>query len=97
MATIPPAPGSGSETSYLVEFRRKKGWDAGIPRDTVLVHEVRNNGVCYLLSRDEGREPDSIQVVPGREFRIPERKLIVKALSFDTATSTARVTITIEE
>jgi hypothetical protein len=95
MASIPPAPGSGSETSYLVEFRRKKGWDAGIPVDTVLVHEVRSNGVCYLLSRSDSREPAAIQVLPGQEFKIAERNLTIKALSFDAAASTAKVSITI--
>ena len=95
MASIPPTPGSGSNTSYLVEFRRKRGWDAGIPQDTVLVHEVRDNGVCYLLSRDERRDPAAIEVLSGQDFKIPDRHLTIKALRFDNATSTAKVSITI--
>jgi hypothetical protein len=95
MASIPPAAGAASKTAYVVEFRQKRGWDAGIPRDTVLLHEVRSNGLCYLLSRIERADPASIQVLAGQEFRIAARKLTVKALSFDSAASTAKVTITI--
>jgi hypothetical protein len=95
MASIPPAPGSKSKTSYTVEFRQKKAWDAGIPADTVLVHEVRDNGLGYLLSRIERADPAAIQVLPGQSFTVAARKLTVRALSFDAATSTARVTITV--
>jgi hypothetical protein len=98
MATIPPTPGSDSKTSYLVEFRRKTGWDAAIPQDTLLVHEDRSNNRGYLLSRkNPGNERDvaSIQVLPGQEFKIAERNLTIRAESFDTAESTAKVTITI--
>jgi hypothetical protein len=97
VASIPPAAGSGSETSYLVEFRQKKGWDIGIPQDTVLVHEVRSNGRCYLLSRTNRADPSSVQVLPGQEFNIPERNLTIKALSFDAASSTAKVVISTEK
>jgi hypothetical protein len=38
---------------YTVEFRRKNNWDAGIPEDTILIHEVKKDeeGVyrSYLL------------------------------------------------
>ena len=44
MATIPPAPQSASKYSYVVEFRRKTGWDAGIPQDTLLIHELHRLG-----------------------------------------------------
>jgi hypothetical protein len=29
---------------YTLEFRKKDGWDAGIPSDTILIHEVRRHG-----------------------------------------------------
>jgi Gametolysin peptidase M11 len=35
--------------SYFVEFRQRRGWDRGLPGDVVLVHEVRPNGLSYLL------------------------------------------------
>jgi hypothetical protein len=94
MARIPPAAGSKSKTSYVVEFRQKKGWDAGILRDAVLVHEVRGNGVGYILSRVRG-DRAAMQVLPGQEFKIPERRLTVKALRFDAAAGTAQVAISI--
>jgi hypothetical protein len=61
MASIPPAAGSASKTSYVIEFRQKKGWDAGIARDAVLVHEVRSDGTCYLLSRNEVADSGSVK------------------------------------
>jgi WD40 repeat protein len=108
MASIPPAAGSTSKTSYVIEFRQKKGWDAGIPRNTVLVHEVRSNGGDFLLAKNEGadtdstkasvrppakRNPDQYEVLPGDEFTIPARHLTVRVLSFDPAASTAEISI----
>jgi hypothetical protein len=119
MASIPPAKGSASKTSYVVEFRQKRAWDAGIPRDTVLLHEVRSDGTCYLLSRNEvadaphikaAPKPHShmkalipvnhppanpIEVLPGEEFRVGVRQLTVRVESFDSAASTAKVSITL--
>ncbi len=95
MALIHPDPGSGLDPSYYVEFRRKRGWDAGIPQDTVLIHEIRKNGVSYLLSRSESKDAASIEVLPGQDFKIPERNLTIKVVSFDAALSTAKVMITI--
>jgi hypothetical protein len=95
MASILPSGGSTSKTSYTIEFRQKKGWDAGIPQDTVLVHEVRSNGLCYLLSRIERADPASIQVLPGQDFSVPERKLSIRVVRFDSAASTAQVSITL--
>ena len=41
---------------YTIEYRRKTGWSAGIPADTVLLHEVRN-GTPYLLRTGPGGGP----------------------------------------
>lgn len=41
---------------YTVEYRRKTGWSAGIPANTVLLHEVRN-GTPYLLRTGPGGGP----------------------------------------
>jgi WD40 repeat protein len=108
MASIPPTAGSKPGASYVVEFRQKRRWDAGIPRDTVLVHEVRSDGTCYLLSKEEPGETDaahapskphrtisSYEVLPGEDFRVPARRMIVHVLNFDTAASTADVSITL--
>jgi WD40 repeat protein len=64
MASIPPDAATISKTSYVVEFRQKKGWDAGIPRDTVLVHEVRSNGTCFILSRNAAGSADFTNALP---------------------------------
>jgi hypothetical protein len=47
---------------YTVEMRRRTTWDAGIPVDTVLIHEVkkRDDGVYYsflLRERTPGKNP----------------------------------------
>ena len=41
---------------YTVEFRKKTGWSAGIPGDTVLIHEVKG-GRSYLLRDRTTRDP----------------------------------------
>ena len=92
MAQIPPMP--GSTTYYTVEYRQKKGWDAGIPADTLLLHEVRNNGLCYLLSRFDRFDPPSVQIRAGDEFSLPAGKFSVRAVSFNEGAGTAKVSIT---
>ncbi len=45
---------------FTVEFRKRDGWDAGIPTDTVLIHEVKRAGgtyISYLLRNRSNREP----------------------------------------
>jgi hypothetical protein len=93
MAWIPPKDGSKSKTSYAIEFRQKKGWDDGIPQDTVLVHEVRENGIGYLLSRPTGTGTTSPELLPGQVFSIPARGLTIKVKSFDAKKGTATVEI----
>jgi len=110
MASIPPAARTASKTSYVIELRQKQGWDAGIPRDTVLVHEVRSNGGGFLLAKNEGtdtdstnssakprsnRSPHQYEVLPGEESRIPAGHLTIRVLSFDSAASTAKISITL--
>ena len=96
MAVIPPARGSTSDSSYIVEFHRKKAWGENIPHDAVLVYEDRNNGYPYLLSRkNTWDDMDAMQTLPGQTFEVPLRELTVKAESFDLDASTARVTITV--
>jgi len=42
--------GSAETYSYLIEYRQKDGWDVAIPNDAVLVHEVRPDGISYLVA-----------------------------------------------
>jgi hypothetical protein len=49
---------------YTIEYRERDGWDAGFPRDVVLIHEVRVNDkgqyISYLL-RERGGSRDPVQ------------------------------------
>ncbi|MBW4717165.1 hypothetical protein [Saccharothrix obliqua] len=42
---------------YTVEYRAKTGWSAGIPANTVLIHEVRNGTPYLLRTRGGTRNP----------------------------------------
>jgi WD40 repeat protein len=102
MASIRPAGKSRSEPTYLIEFRQNRGWDAGIPRDTVLVHEVRANGTGYILKNEAPtrvnpkiKRPSPYELLPGQVFKIPVRQLTIRAQSFDAEASTAKVSITL--
>lgn len=80
IASIPstatrPARLSGSE--FTIEFRRKSGWDQGIPRDAVLVHERRTDGLSYL-------QPTSgSDFVRGGEFVTPDPAVYVRVNRVD--------------
>jgi hypothetical protein len=50
MARLDPGPLTQLSSTYTVELRQKDGWDLGIPRNAVLVHEVRADGRSFLLS-----------------------------------------------
>ena len=76
-----PVAVSDSSHYLTVEYRRKNGYDAGIPKDTVLIHEVKD-GKSYLFRQNSvaGRPPfttilnyNSVSIVP-------------KSVSGDTAT-----------
>lgn len=101
MASIPPPTGQAGP-SYLVEFRQKKAWDIGIPRDTVLLHEVRANGLCYLIKEDTAqaparrstKQPSPYELLHGKLFQIPQRQLAIRVQSINAEASTARVSFT---
>ena len=73
---------------YTVEFRRKIDWDQGIPRDTVLIHEVRPNGICYLIRSNGG--PDRLQ---DQTFHDVNNNVAITVLNMDAVSSTATVNI----
>lgn len=83
-ASQPPRP-SGS--SYLVEFRRKAGWDRNIPEDAVLIHEVRTDGLSYLQPSIWGR------FTSGDEFVTPDPKIYVRVVNIDSTRGTADLRI----
>src|SRR5262245_44136413 len=41
---------------YTVEYRFKSSWDRGIPQQVVLIHELRTDGLSYLIRANGGPE-----------------------------------------
>ena len=78
-ATAPPRP-SGS--TYQLEFRRRAGWDQVIPQNTVLVHEVRTNGLSYL---------QRVQLTAGTDWATPAPEVYVRVTGIDAAQGTASI------
>jgi len=62
----------GTQGGFLVEFRIKEQWDAGIPASAVLVHRLRDS-ISYLMAGTSGRSDLRV----GDSFRagsvLPER------------------------
>ena len=78
---MPPSATNPTRTngsSYTVEFRRKTGWDRNIPKDAVLIHEVRGNSFSYLQPQIWG------QFVSGEEFFTPDPKVFTKIIGIDS-------------
>ena len=85
---MPPSATNPTRTngsSYTVEFRRKVGWDRNIPKDAVLIHEVRGNSFSYLQPQIWG------QFVSGEEFFTPDPKVFTKIIGIDSNAGTAAV------
>lgn len=77
----------GTKTYYL-EYRKKHGWDRGIPRAAVLAHEVRDDKLSHILSTPAGQE-----LLPGRQAIIHD--MGVKVLGLDVAASTATIQVSL--
>jgi hypothetical protein len=80
------APARANGSSYSVEFRRRVGWDRAIPRDAVLVHELRADGRSFLPVM-------GLNLVAGEQFVTPDPQLFVRVVSIDAATESASVRI----
>jgi hypothetical protein len=78
---------------YGIEFRQRSGWDAGIPQDTVLIHEVKPdpNNSNYLTSYLQTTQGSS-QFLANSTFTAGGITITVNAIN--TAESTATVTVT---
>ncbi len=91
LVRIPFDPGD-LQRHYTVEFRRKIRWDAGIPQDTVLIHEIQkhSDNVYYahlVYSFSPNKAPAQSLSANGITIRVD---------SINAASNTARVTITSE-
>lgn len=87
MARIPFDP-ADFRRYYTVELRLKEGWDRGIPRDTLLIHEVRSNGLSYLIKSNGGPER-----LPGSSFTDSANGLQISVLSLNPTLGQATITI----
>src|SRR5262249_16458002 len=71
-------------TTYTLEFRRKTGWDAGLPRDAVLIHEIRSDGLVRRLDNFNGFIPlAGGTLLPGTDFSTPDGGVFVRLLGFN--------------
>jgi hypothetical protein len=77
--------GSNDNDYYTIEYRMKSGWDQGIPRDTVLVHQVLN-GVSRLITAG------GVERLPGSSYTFASG-FNLRVNSFATQGYTANVTI----
>ena len=84
-AACKPARPDGS--MYSVEFRRKLGWDQAIPRNAVLIHQVRTDGNSYI---QPARWTD---FVAGGRFVTPDPKVFVQVMSIDSNVGTATLRV----
>jgi hypothetical protein len=60
-------------TTLTAEFHQRSGWDQGIPEDAVTIHEIRADGLSYLLPSAWGRLTAGQQFVsspPATYFRV---------------------------
>jgi hypothetical protein len=85
MAKIP----LGASRFYTVHLRLKEGWDAGIQRDAVLIHEVRPDGRTYIVKTVNLDR--SLQ--PGQSFTDPANNLKIYVDRIEKANKTATVLI----
>jgi hypothetical protein len=82
---IPPSstvPARPSGSTYQVEFHRRDGWDQAIPQDTVLVHEVRTNGLSFL---------QRVQLSAGMQYVTPDPRVYLRVVNIDVTQASATV------
>ena len=80
-------PHRANGSNYSVEFRRKSGWDNAIPRDAVLIHEIRTDGNSYIQDR---RYRDYFV---GDRFITPDPKVYIQVMAIDSLIGTASIRI----
>ncbi|MFF1322418.1 hypothetical protein ACFVZZ_23745 [Streptomyces chartreusis] len=71
--------------TYTVEFRRKAGWDRGIPEDSVSVREIRPDGLSYLYPSEEAR------FTAGQQCVIPGLKTYLRVSAMTNEAATLRI------
>lgn len=97
-AELPPNDGVGGHGRYLVEFRIKEAWDAGIPRSAVFVHRYldpapQNDGYpgrSYIMSGTQGNQ----DLVEGDVFASKDGASRAEVLKINENDQTATVRLT---
>ncbi|HVS43649.1 MAG TPA: hypothetical protein VMU20_15460 [Candidatus Dormibacteraeota bacterium] len=103
---IVPDP-SKPDDAYTVEYRQKDGWDAGIPGNAVLIHELKSppttlpdsNPAPYSYierSATTGQRiysPVNCSWQAGGVWVDPQTNVMVRVLSIDPASGTAKVSV----
>jgi hypothetical protein len=82
--------GSDPNDLYTVEYRQHDGWDAGIPDNTVLIHEYKPNASPYsYLQRNTS--PNAGEWLPGMTWANLSSSVSVTVKSIDAAAGTATI------
>jgi hypothetical protein len=80
-------PGGDPTKYYTVELRQKSGWDAGIQRDTFLIHQI-SGGLSYLIRAQGGAER-----LPGQTFHDTQNNVAITVLNLYSAFSAGSVNV----
>jgi hypothetical protein len=88
-------PGLDPDVFYTVEYRQKDGWDAGIPNDTVLIHEYRPKEIpwSYLVPSPYSGQWLSGQTWNGLSDSSIDMPVMVTVKSIDPGAGTATIVI----
>jgi M6 family metalloprotease-like protein len=93
---------------YTLEYRQKDGWDAGIPENTVLIHEVKSlpslnpsvnnpSPFSYLISSNQSVPCIFVALacewLPGQTWDDSSGKIEVRIISIDPNAGTATISI----
>jgi hypothetical protein len=73
---------------YTVEFRERSGWDQGLNSSTVILHEIRSDGLVRLLTNNPMGT-----ILAGSEFVSPSPSTVVRVELINAASHTAKLRI----
>lgn len=79
---------SNERSLYTIEFRERSGWDQGLGGSSVIVHEIRSDGLVRALATSPFGTLNA-----GREFLTPEPSVVIRVDSIGTASHIAMLRI----
>jgi hypothetical protein len=94
-AELPPVNDTAGFPRFLVEFRKREGWDSGIPRSCILVHRFEGpigqalKTYSYVMSGAKGHQ----DLKDGDIFSLPIAGILPRAevLKIDANSNTATI------